>query len=336
MGKDGFAGWLKTTGIHHMKKLLLLVSFLFAGAAAAQDWSPTKPIRIVVPVLGGTNDLVARLVAPKLQDVLGQSVIVENKPGAGGNVGADMVAKSPPDGHTLLIGFNGPIAVNVSLFDKLPYDPLKDLTPITLAVTTPQFLAVHPGVPASTVQELVALAKKSPGKLTYASIEIGSASHLTMEMMKSAAGVDILHIPHRGSAPAITAILGGQVDAGFFVPGNVLAHAKAGKLKLIAATGAKRFASQPEVPTMIESGFKDFEATAWIGFLAPGGTPRPVIDRLNREIVRILRTPEVSDKLLGVNFEMVASTPEQFGEWIRKEIPLWAKVIKQTGAKASQ
>jgi len=226
--------------------------------------------------------------------------------------------------------------VNVTLFERLPYDPLKDLAPITLAVTTPQFLTVHGGVPVNSVQELVALAKKAPGKLTYASIEIGSASHLTMEMMKSAAGVDILHVPHRGSAPAITAILGGQVDAGFFVPGNVLQHAKAGKLKLIAATGAKRFAAQPEVPTMIESGFKDFEATAWIGFLAPGGTPRPVIDRLHREITRILRTPEVSEKLLGVNFEMVASTPEQFEAWIRKEIPLWAKVIRQTGAKAGQ
>lgn len=318
-----------------MKKLILLCLFL-SSPLAAQEWSPSRPIRIVVPVLGGTNDLVARLVAPKLQDAVGQSVVVENKPGAGGNIGADLVAKSPPDGHTLLIGYNGPIAVNVSLFDRLPYDPLKDLAPITLAVTTPQFLVVHAGVPASSVQELIALAKKSPGKLTYASIEIGSASHLTMEMMKSAAGVDILHVPHRGSAPAITAILGGQVDAGFFVPGNVLQHAKAGKLKLIAATGAKRFASQPEVPTMIESGFKDFEATAWIGFLAPGGTPRPVIDRLHREITKILRTPEVSDKLLGVNFEMVASTPEQFGAWIRKEIPLWAKVIKQTGAKAGQ
>ncbi len=318
-----------------MKKLILLGLFL-STSLAAQEWSPSKPIRIVVPVLGGTNDLVARLVAPRLQEVVGQSVVVENKPGAGGNIGADLVAKAPPDGHTLLIGYNGPIAVNVTLFERLPYDPLKDLAPITLAVTTPQFLAVHASVPVNSVQELIALAKKSPGKLTYASIEIGSASHLTMEMMKSAAGVDILHIPHRGSAPAITAILGGQVDAGFFVPGNVLQHAKAGKLKLIAATGAKRFASQPEVPTMIESGFKDFEATAWIGFLAPGGTPRPVIDRLHREITRILRTPEVSDKLLGVNFEMVASTPEQFDAWIRKEIPLWAKVIKQTGAKAGQ
>ncbi len=301
----------------------------------AQDWAPTKTVRIIVPVLGGTNDLVARLVAPRLQDAIGQSVIVENKPGAGGNAGADLVAKSPPDGLTLLVGFNGPIAVNVSLFDNLPYDPLKDLSPITLAVTTPQFLTVNPNVPVNTVGELIALAKKSPGKLTYASIEIGSASHLTMEMMKAAAGVDILHVPFRGSAPAITAILGGTVDAGFFVPGNVLAHVRAGKLKLLAATGAKRFDTMPNVPTMIESGFKDFEATAWIGFLTSGGTPRPIIERYNREIVRILKTPEVRDKLVAVDFELVASTPEYFNDWIRKEIPRWAQVIKQTGAKAA-
>ena len=320
-----------------MKKLLA-AAFLavFAVPAAAQEWAPTKNVRIIVPVLGGTNDLVARLVAPRLQEVLGQPVVVENKPGAGGNVGADMVAKSAPDGHTLLIGYNGPIAVNVSLFSNLPYDPLKDLTPITLAVTTPQFLTAHPSVPANNIAEFIALARKEPGKLTYASIEIGSASHLTMEMLKAAAGVDILHVPHRGSAPAITAILGGTVDCGFFVPGNVLAHVKAGKLKLLAATGAKRFESQPNIPTMIESGFKDFEATAWIGFLAPGGTPRPVIDRYNREIVKILRSPEVRDKLLAVDFEMVASTPEYFSDWIRKEIQRWAAIIKQTGAKANQ
>jgi tripartite-type tricarboxylate transporter receptor subunit TctC len=318
-----------------MRKILFLVLALCVVPAFAQDWAPTKTVRIIVPVLGGTNDLVARLVAPRLQEAIGQSVVVENKPGAGGNVGADMVAKSAPDGHTLLVGYNGPIAVNVSLFSNLPYDPLKDLAPITLVVTTPQFLAVNPNVPANTVGELIALAKKQPGKLTYASIEIGSASHLTMEMMKSAAGVDILHIPHRGSAPAITAILGGQVDAGFFVPGNVLSHARAGKLKLLAATGTKRFEAQPTVPTMIESGFKDFEATAWIGFLAQGATPRPIIDRYNREIVRIVRSPEVRDKLQAVDFEMVASTPEYFGDWIRKEIPRWAAIIKQTGAKAN-
>ena len=319
-----------------MKKLLLAAALAaFAFPAAAQEWSPSRTVRIIVPVLGGTNDLVARLVAPKLQDAIGQSVIVENKPGAGGNVGADMVAKSAPDGHTLLIGYNGPIAVNVSLFDKLPYDPLKDLAPITLAVTTPQFLTVHPSVPVNSVADVIALAKKDPGKLTYASIEIGSASHLTMEMLKNAAGVNILHVPHRGSAPAITALLGGTVDMGFFVPGNVLPHVKAGKLKIIAASGPKRFESQPNVPTMIEAGFKDFEATAWIGFLAQGATPRPVIDRYNREIVKILRTPEIRDKLLAVDFEMVASTPEYFGEWIRKEIPRWSTIIKQTGAKAT-
>ena len=319
-----------------MKRLLFAaLAALGTVAAHAQDWAPTKTVRIVVPVLGGTNDLVARLVAPHLQETFGQSVIVENKPGAGGNVGADLVAKSPPDGHTLLVGYNGPIAVNVSLFGNLPYDPLKDLAPITLAVTTPQFLTVRQDLPVNSVAELVALAKKSPGKLTYASIEIGSASHLTMEMMKAAAGVEILHVPHRGSAPAITAMLGGGVDAGFFVPGNVLAHVKAGKLRILAASGAKRFEAQPDVPTMIESGFKDFEASAWIGFLAPGATPRPVIDRYNREIVRILRTPDVRARLQAVNFEMVASTPEYFGDWIRKEIPRWAAIVKQTGAKAS-
>ena len=304
-------------------------------AGTAQEWSPTKPVRIIVPVVGGTNDLVARLVAPKLQEAIGQSVIVENKGGAGGNIGADLVAKSAPDGHTLLIGYNGPIAVNVSLFDKMPYDPQKDLAPITLAVTAPQFLTVHPGVPAKTVAELIALAKAQPGKLSYASIAVGSASHLTMEMMKTAAHVDIVHVPYKGSAPAVTDILGGNVQTAFFVPGNVLQYVKSGQIRLLASTGRKRFATTPNVPTMIESGFADFEAVAWIGFLTTGGTPRPIIDRYNREIVKILNSPDVRDKLLAVEFEMVAGTPEQFGEWIRTEIARWGKVIKQTGAKVN-
>jgi tripartite-type tricarboxylate transporter receptor subunit TctC len=303
--------------------------------AAGQDWAPTKPVRIIVPVVGGTNDLVARLVAPKLQEAIGQSVIVENKGGAGGNIGADMVAKAPPDGHMLLIGYNGPIAVNVSLFDKMPYDPVRDLAPITLAVTAPQFLTVHPSVPARTVAELIALARAQPGKLSYASIAVGSASHLTMEMMKTAANVDIVHVPYKGSAPAVTDILGGNVQTAFFVPGNVLQYVKSGQIRLLASTGRKRFATTPTVPTMIESGFADFEAVAWIGFLTTGGTPRPIIDRYNREIVKILNTPDVRDKLLAVEFEMVAGSPEQFGEWIRTEIARWGKVIKQTGAKVN-
>ena len=322
-----------------MRALTLLACAAVLSQAQAQaqvqDWVPTKPIRIIVPVVGGTNDLVARLVAPKLQEVLGQSVIVENRGGAGGNIGSDLVAKAAPDGSNLLIGYNGPIAVNVSLFDKMPYDPVKDLAPITLAVTAPQFLTVHPSVPANTVAELVALAKAQPGKLSYASIAVGSASHLTMEMLKTAANVDVVHIPYKGSAPAVTDILGGNVQTAFFVPGNVLQYVKAGQIRLIASTGRKRFATTPNVPTMIESGYPDFEAVAWIGFLTTGGTPRPIIDRYNREIVKILNNPEVRDKLLAVEFEMVAGTPDQFGEWIRTEIQRWGKVIKQTGAKAN-
>jgi tripartite-type tricarboxylate transporter receptor subunit TctC len=321
--------------VRGLRALALVAGAVVLSQAGAQEWSPTKPIRIIVPVVGGTNDLVARLVAPKLQEVLGQSVIVENKGGAGGNIGSDVVAKAAPDGSNLLIGYNGPIAVNVSLFDKMPYDPVRDLAPITLAVTAPQFLTVHPSVPANTVAELVALAKASPGKLSYASIAVGSASHLTMEMLKTAANVDIVHIPYKGSAPAVTDVLGGNVQAAFFVPGNVLQYVKAGQIRLIASTGRKRFATTPNVPTMIESGYPDFEAVAWIGFLTTGGTPRPIIDRYNREIVKILNSPEVRDKLLAVEFEMVAGTPDQFGEWIRTEIQRWGRVIKQTGAKAN-
>lgn len=308
---------------------------LFPIHAQSQEWSPTKPVRIIVPVVGGTNDLVARLVAPKLQEAIGQSVVVENRGGAGGNIGADMVAKAQPDGHMLLIGYNGPIAVNVSLFDKMPYDPQKDLAPITLAVTAPQFLTVHPSVPAKTVTELIALAKSQPGKLSYASIAVGSASHLTMEMLKTAANVDIVHVPYKGSAPAVTDILGGNVQTAFFVPGNVLQYVKSGQIRLLASTGRKRFATTPNVPTMIESGYPEFEAIAWIGFLTTGGTPRPIIDRYNREIVKILNSPDVRDKLLAVEFEMVAGSPEQFAEWIRTEIARWGKVIKQTGAKVN-
>lgn len=317
------------------KILLSLALALSAAHAAAQEWAPTRSVRIVVPVIGGTNELVARLVAPKLQELFGQPFVVENKAGAGGNIGVDFVAKSPPDGHTLAIGFNGPIAINVTLFDKLPYDPLKDLAPITLAVRTPQFLVVHPDFPAKTPAELVALAKAKPGALSYASIAVGSASHLTMEMLKSAAGVNIVHVPYKGPAPAVTDLLAGTVPMSFMVPGNVLAHAGAGKLRLIASTGRSRFPGTPNVPTMIESGFPEFDAEAWIGFLAPGGTPRPVIDRYHREITRILQTPEVRDKLTAVQFEMVGSTPEQFRDWIAKEIPRWAAVIKQTGAKSN-
>ena len=319
---------------------LMLASLVGIGAglafapARAQEWSPTRPVRIIVPIVGSTNDVLARMIAPRLQEAIGQPVIVENKPGAGGNIGADLVAKSAPDGHTLLVGYNGPLAINVGLFDKMPYDPLKDLAPITLAVSSPQYLAVYPGANINTVADLVAQAKKSPGKLSYGSIAVGSASHLTMEMFKTGAGVFITHIPYRGAAPAVTDLIAGNVQAAFMVPGNVQQFAREGRLKLIASTGARRFPSTPNVPTMIESGFPDFVATSWIGFLTAGGTPKPIIDRYYREITKILNQPDTRERLNAMEFEVLATTPEQFSAWIRSEIPRWGQVIKATGAKA--
>jgi tripartite-type tricarboxylate transporter receptor subunit TctC len=302
--------------------------------AWGQEWSPSKTVKIIVPIVGSTNDVLARIVAPKLSEAIGQPVVVENKPGAGGNIGADFVAKSTPDGHTLLIGYNGPLAINVGLFDKMPYDPVKDLAPITLAVATPQYLVVNPALPIKTVAELVAYAKNNTHKMSYASIAVGSASHLTMEMFKVAAGIDVTHIPYRGAGPAVTDLIAGNVDIAFLVPGNVQQFLKEGRLRLIATSGQKRFASTPTIPTLIESGYPDFLATSWIGFLTTAGTPKPVIDRYHKELVKILNAREVKDKLESMEFEVIAGTPEQFRHWIASEIPRWGKVIKLTGAKA--
>jgi tripartite-type tricarboxylate transporter receptor subunit TctC len=315
------------------RRSLLALAFAagLAAPAMAQEWKPSKVVRIVVPIVGSTNDVLARLVAPELQKVLGQAVIVENKGGAGGTIGANEVAKSPPDGHTLLVGFNGPIAINPTLLPNLPYDPIKDLAPITLAVTTPQLLALNPQVPAKDVKEFVALAKKD--QLSYASVSLGSASHLTMEMLKSAAGVDITHVPYKGAAPAMVDLLGGQVHAAFLVPGNISQFVKEGKAKVIASTGSQRFRSMPQVPTMIEQGFPGFVAVSWIGFLAQGKTPKAIIDRYNREIVNILRMPEITRQLEKIEFEVVASTPDQFAKWIDAEIQRWGQVIRANNIK---
>jgi tripartite-type tricarboxylate transporter receptor subunit TctC len=303
-----------------------------AAPALAQDWLPTRTVRIVVPIVGSTNDVLARLVAPELQRALGQTVVVENKGGGGGTIGANEVAKAPPDGHTLLVGFNGPLAINPTLFAKMPYDAVKDLAPITLAVSTPQYLAIHPSVPAKNVQELVALSKQR--KMNYASVSPGSASHLTMEMLKSASGMDITHIPYKGAAPAVVDLLGGQVDAAFLVPGNIAQFVQEGKARVIATSGTRRFRGSPDVPTLIEQGYPGFVAVSWIGFLAPGGTPRPIVDRYNREIVRILRSPEIAQQLEKMEFEIVAGTPEQFTAWIASEIPRWGKIIRDNHIKA--
>jgi hypothetical protein len=309
------------------------MGLLAQAPAYAQEWAPSKPVRIVVPIVGSTNDVLARLIAPKLQEAIGQPVVVENKPGAGGNIGANEVAKAAPDGHTLLVGYNGPLAINVALFDKMPYDPTRDLAPITLAVKASQYLVVNPGTGITSLADFIAKAKAAPTKYSYGSVALGSASHLTMEMLKSAAGFQMTHVPYRGAGPAITDLVAGTIQAGFFVPGNVQQFAKEGRLRLLASTGPKRFPSTPDIPTVSES-YKDFEATSWIGFLAPGGTPSPIIDRYNREIIKILNQPDIRKRLLEMEFEMIASTPKQFADWIQTEIGRWSVVVKSTGTKA--
>ena len=306
----------------------------WAQAAPATDWRPTKPVRIVVPITGSTNDVLARMIAPKLQEAMGQPFFVENKPGAGGNIGAAEVSRSAPDGHTLLIGYNGPLAINVTLYAKMPYDPQKDLTPITLAVKSPQYLVVNPDIGVTDVKDFIAKAKADPKKYAYGSVAMGSASHLTMEMMKSAAGFQATHVPYRGAGPAVTDLIAGNIQAGFFVPGNVQGFVKEGRLKLLASSGPKRFPSTPDIPTLAESGLKDFEATSWIGLLAPANTPPAIVNSYHQAMVRILNSPDITKRLQEMEFEVVAGTPKQFSEWIATEITRWGKVIKATGAKA--
>jgi tripartite-type tricarboxylate transporter receptor subunit TctC len=321
-------------------RLVAVIAALLAAMAlpswsqsSASTWAPTKPVRIVVPIQGSTNDTLARLVAPRLAQALGQPVTVENRPGAGGNVGSLLVARSEPDGHMLLVGYNGPMAINPTLFKNMPFDPLKDLAPITIAMKGPQYLVVNPKAGINSVADLVREAKKDANKLSFGSVAVGSGSHLTMELLQLETGAHLTHVPYKGAGEAVTALVAGDIQAAFLVPGNVQEFASQGRLKLIASTGRKRIASTPEVPTMIELGYKDFEAVVWAGFYAAGGTPRRIIDRYNTELTRALNSPEVADKLKAMEYEVVSSTPEDFHHWNRLEIDRWGRIIKATGAK---
>ncbi len=320
-------------GLSRSVLCVISLAWCWVNPVWAQEWSPTRPIKIVVPIVGSTNDTIARLVAPRLQEAVGQPVVVENKPGAGGNIGTEFVARSPADGHTLMVGYNGPLAINVSLFEKMSIDPQRDLTPITLAVKSPQYLVTGPGADFKTVEEFIAKTKAAPAKYSYASIAVGSASHLTMEMFKQAAGFQATHVPYKGATPAVTDLLAGTVQVAFMVPGNVKQFVQQGRLNLLATTGEKRFPSTPHVPTLIELGFKDMEASGWVGFLLPGGTPRPIVDRYHKELVKILRTPDMMAKMAEMEYEVMASTPEQFSQWIRSETLRWGAVVKATGAR---
>jgi tripartite-type tricarboxylate transporter receptor subunit TctC len=312
---------------------LIAVTLALAIPAFGEPWKPTQVVRLIVPVQGGTVDLLARLVAPHLQHAFGEPVVVEARPGAGGDLGTELVAKSAPDGATILLAFTAPITVNTTLMGNLPYNPINDLLPITLAVNTPQFLTINPAVPARSVKEFVDYAKAHPEQLNYASVSVGSASHLTMEMFKAAAGINVVHVPYKGAGPAVSDLLADHVQAAMLVPGNVMPYLSGEKLRVLASTGRARFSGAPEIPTLIESGYPEFEATAWIGFMAPAGTPQVIIDRYHDEIVKTLALPDVRQRLTDIYFEVVASTPEQFRDYIRWETPRWAKIIRDTGAK---
>jgi tripartite-type tricarboxylate transporter receptor subunit TctC len=319
-----------------VRAIAQVVVFAFAAAvasAAAQSY-PAKPIKIVVPYPpGGFNDTLGRTLAAKFTDAWGQPSFVENKPGGNTLIGSDFVAKAAPDGYTLLV-VAFPFAVTPSLIKAMPYDTLRDFAPVILAAQSPNLLVVNPQLPVKSVGELIALAKAQPGKLSYASTGNGSSNHISMELFKSMAGVDILHIPYKGSAPAVTDLLGGQVGVMFDNVPNVLPHVKAGRLRGLATTGTKRAALAPDIPTVAEAGVPGYEVTVWFGLVAPAGTPRETVQKLNAEVVKILAMPDVRERFLAQGVEPVGSTPEQFGEHIRGQMAKWSKVVQDAGVKA--
>ena len=314
------------------KRLLVAASLVGACTAAWAQTYPTKMIRVVVPyAAGGPTDIVARLISQSMGDAWKQPVVVENRPGAGGMIGTEYVSKASADGYTLLISGSGPVVVNQSLFKKMSYDTVKDLAPITALVSSPTVLIVPPSLGVNSVSELIALAKAKPGQLNYASAGNGTPPHLAGELLKSMAGVDIVHVPY-SAQQATNAVLSSQVAMLFETPA-ALSFARAGKVKAIAVSTAKRFAGAPELPTVAEAGLPGFEVTAWYGLLAPTGTPGEVIKRIYAEAQRILALPEVKNRMLTLGFEPVGNTPEQFGAFIHTEIAKWAKVIRESGVK---
>ncbi|MBI3373915.1 MAG: tripartite tricarboxylate transporter substrate binding protein [Betaproteobacteria bacterium] len=308
--------------------------FAWAPAAVAQPY-PAKPIRIVVPFpAGGIADIYARIIGNRLTETWAQPVVIENRTGAGGNIAAELVAKSPPDGYSLVMGSLGTHAVNVTLFSKLPYDPVRDFAPIAQVLEAESLLVVHPSVPVQSVPELIAHARTFPGKLTFASAGMGTASHLAGELFKSMAKLEMTHVPYKGNVPAITDLLAGQTSLIFATMPTVLPHAKAGKLRALATIGAVRSAAAPELPTVAEAALPGFEVTNWIGLFAPAGTSAEIVHRLNAEVMRLMQSPEIQARTLGEGARSSPNTPEQFSAFVKAEIAKWAPVVRASGARA--
>jgi tripartite-type tricarboxylate transporter receptor subunit TctC len=313
--------------------LVVLLGSAFASAALAQAW-PAKPVRVIVPAPpGSAPDFLSRLLAPKLGEAWGQPLVIDNVLGAGGNIGTDRVAKAPADGYTLLFNTIGPIGVNVSMYSNLSFDPVKDFAPITLVAKVPNILVVHPAVPVKSVQELIAYAKQNPGKLRYGSPGSGTSNHLSAELLKLMAGIDLLHIPYKSSAQMTTDILGGQVEVVFHNAPVLLPHVKSGALRGLGITSAARNPSAPDLPSIAEAGVPGFEVTAWFGFMAPANTPPAVVNRIHGDVVKAMALPEVRERMLTQAAEPVGSTPQEYAAFISAEIAKWAKVVKQSGAK---
>lgn len=307
------------------------VGALVSCPSSAAERYPSGPIRIIVPFsAGGPNDVIARIIAQKLADAWGTNVIVDNRPGAGGNIGTELVAKAAPDGHTLGL-VSTAFVVNPSLYASAGYDPLKDFAPVILAAVSPVIIVAHPSLPARSVSELAQLARKIP--LVYASPGAGTTGHLGGELFSTIAGINMQHVPYKGAAPAVTDLLGGQVKLGFIAVPPAAPHVKVGRLRAIAVTTGRRTASLPDVPTVAESGYPNYEVDNMYGVIAAAGTPRPVIERLNREVARIVNTPEVKGRLEGLGFDPVGSGIEAFAQYLRAESVKWAKVVKQSGAR---
>ena len=315
-------------------RFLLLLLFALAGPAAGQNY-PSKPVRVIVTFPpGSTPDIIGRALASRLQEAMGQPFVVENRAGAGGNIGADAVAKATPDGYTLLVSTNGVFAINKALYKTMPFDPDKDLAPLSLLATAPQMLVVQPALGLKDFKGFIEYAKRNPGKLSYGSVGGGSASHLTMELLKSDAGVDLVHVPYKGFPPAVTDMLAGNIHAMFAIVPGVLSHVKAGKMTALAVTALKRSSLAPDVPSVAELGLPQLESLAWIGLGAPAGVPRDVVDRITSETARGMQRPEVRELLGKQGFDVVASSPQEFSRWIQAESAKWAHVVRLSGATA--
>ena len=319
-----------------MRTIVALLALCLAAPLQAQspaDSFPSKPVRLIIPFPpGGATDITGRVIGEKLQAKWGQPVVIENRPGAGGNIGADIVAKAPPDGYTLVLGVTGSHGINISLHKKMPYHPLKDFEPITQATVYPNAIIVHPSFPANNLQELIALARKEPGKYVFGSDGTGTGSHLTMELLAHKAGIKLQHAPYKGAGPLVSDVMGQQLPIGVTGIIGVMNAYKGGKVKVLGVSSLQRSSAAPDLPTVAEQGFPGFAAEPWSGFFAPKGTPRPIVEKLANDMIAAMRMPDVQKKMAELGTPLVASRPDEFRKYVENEIEKWAEAVKVSGA----